>query len=196
VITAISEKHLNKDYTTGRITTKQGFTYGKFEIRAALPKGKMLRPAIFMVPVTRSPDWARSGGIVIMTNIQNQNLGSGFHRNVPPIYSGQEFTTNATLNEFHTYSIEWNKFQMKWFFDDINHLTLSIDDISGTIYTERGQPFDQPFRLSIQLGVGSFFFKNQTLTEEDAKHWESPHLIIDYVRIYSGVNQNKPFLMD
>jgi len=206
-ITAIYEKHLNKDYTSGKIITKQGFTYGRFEIRAALPKGKMLRPAIFMIPVTSSPDRARNGQIDIMANIQNQNLASGFHRNVPPIYSGQEFTTNATLNEFHTYSIEWNKLAIRWFFDDINHLTLSIDEISGTIYTKRGQPFDQPFRLVIHLGVGSFFFKLQILTEEDVKNWESPRLIIDYVRIYSLVNQNnvnqtevnqteKPLIMD
>jgi len=202
VITAISQKHLNKDYTSGKIITKQGFTYGRFEIRAALPKGKMLRPEILMIPVISSPDWARNGLIEIMTNNQSKNLGSGFHRDVPPVHSSQEFTTSANLNEFHTYSIEWNKLAIRWFFDDINHFTLSIDDISGTIYTKSGQPFDQPFRLVIQLGVGSFFFKDQILTEEDVKHWESPRLIVDYVRIYSGINQNginqneKPFLMD
>ena len=42
VLTAIREKYLNKYYTSSVITTKQSFTYGKFEMRAALPKGKML----------------------------------------------------------------------------------------------------------------------------------------------------------
>jgi beta-glucanase (GH16 family) len=47
-ITVIREKHLNKEYTSAKITTREGFTYGRFEIRAALPKGKMLRPAFFI----------------------------------------------------------------------------------------------------------------------------------------------------
>jgi beta-glucanase (GH16 family) len=50
VIIPLKEKYLNKEYTSARITTKEGFTYGKFEIRAALPNGKMLRPAFFMIP--------------------------------------------------------------------------------------------------------------------------------------------------
>jgi beta-glucanase (GH16 family) len=64
---------LNKEFTSAKIVTKQAFTYGRFEIRAALPKGKLLRSAIFMISEPYS-EWARNGQIDIMTNVQNKKL--------------------------------------------------------------------------------------------------------------------------
>jgi len=168
VIKAIHEKYLNKEYTSAKIITKNEFTYGRFEIRAALPVGKMLRPAIFMIPVTFT-EWARNGQIDVMTNNQNTKLGAALHYGVPHVYDSyksDEFSTDSNLNHFHTYSIEWNEYEFKWFFDDINHLTIGIDRNLGSIYTRNGQPFDQPFRLLIHLGVGPLnqnFFSDLSL---------------------------------
>jgi beta-glucanase (GH16 family) len=108
-ITVIREKHSNKEYTSAKITTKEGFTYGRFEIRAALPKGKMLRPAFFMIPMNTCC-WAKNGQIDIMTNIQDKKLGAGIHYSQdPPVYkynTNGDFSTLSNLNDFHTYSIE------------------------------------------------------------------------------------------
>jgi beta-glucanase (GH16 family) len=192
-IKAIHEKYLNKEFTSAKITTKNGFTYGRFEIRAALPVGKMLRPAIFMIPVTLS-GWPRNGQIDIMANNQSTKLGAGLHYGVSHVYDSyksDEFSTDSNLNHFHTYSIEWSESEFKWFFDDMNHLTIDINRNLGSDYTRNGQPFDQPFRLLIHLGVGpmnQIFFPNQSLTAEDAKKWKVPFLMIDYVRIYNWDN--------
>jgi beta-glucanase (GH16 family) len=41
IITAIPEDYENKSYTSGRVRLKtDGFKYGKYVIRARLPKGK------------------------------------------------------------------------------------------------------------------------------------------------------------
>ena len=82
VIAVIKEKYLNKEYTSAKINTRESFTYGRFEIRAALPKGKMLRPAILMIPEKPS-DWARNGQIDVMTNNQTSILWAGIHYGVP-----------------------------------------------------------------------------------------------------------------
>ncbi len=39
VMTAIKEKYLNRDFTSGWIQTKNYFSYGKLEIKAAMPRG-------------------------------------------------------------------------------------------------------------------------------------------------------------
>jgi hypothetical protein len=195
-ITVIREKHLNKEYTSSKITTREGFTYGRFEIRAALPKGKMLRPAILMIPKEYN-DWAINGQIDIMTNTQNNKLGAGIHYSIDPVqYESNrigDFSTLSNLNDFHTYSIEWSESEIKWFFDEINHLTININQTLSSQYSRVGEPFDKSFKLAIDVGVGgengeNIFFPNQNLTLEDVINWKCSLLIIDYVRIYKWEN--------
>ncbi len=194
-ITVIHEKYLNKEYTSAKITTREWFTYGRFEIRAALPKGKMLRPAFFM-PAEKYEGWAKNGQIDIMTNIQDNKLGAGIHYGIPAKYeynTSGDFSTLSNLNDFHTYSIEWNESEIKWFFDDINHLTININRRLGPLYAQNGEPFDKRFRLLIHLGVGggdgnNWFFPNEFLSLEDVINWKCSLLIIDYVRIYKWKN--------
>jgi beta-glucanase (GH16 family) len=195
-ITAIRENYSNKEYTSAKITTKEGFTYGRFEIRAALPKGKMLRPAFFMPPEIFD-GWAKNGQINIMDNIQDNKLGAGIHHSWNPAKyeynTSCDFSTLSNLNDFHTYSIEWNKSEIKWFFDDINHLTININRILSSSYSRVGEPFDKRFKLQINLGIGGYiddyvFFPNQTLSLEDVINWKCSLLIIDYVRIYKWEN--------
>jgi hypothetical protein len=145
-----------------------------------------------MISATPS-EWARNGQIDVMTYLQNNKLQSGLHYNVKPSYTydtfkAGEYSINSNLNDFHTYSIEWDKFEIKWFFDQTQTLAKNINRTLGSIYSRDGQPFDQKFRLLIDLGVGPFkkhFFPNSTSFREDVKKWNCSLFIIDYVRIYS-----------
>jgi hypothetical protein len=127
-----------------------------------------------------------------MTNIQDNKLGAGIHYSNPEQYESNrsgDFSTLSNLNDFHTYSIEWNESEIKWFFDDINRLTININRSLSSLYSGVGQPFDKRFRLLIHLGVGggdgsNVFFPNQILSLEDVINWKCSLLIIDYVRIY------------
>jgi hypothetical protein len=194
-ITAIRENYSNKEYTSAKITTREGFTYGRFEIRAALPKGKMLRPAFFM-QAEIFDGWAKNGQIDIMTNTQNNILAAGIHYGIPAKYeynASGDFSTLSNLNDFHTYGIEWNESEIKWFFDDINRLTININRSLSSSYSRVGEPFDKRFRLLIHLGVGggdsnNLFFPNEFLSLEDVINWKCSLLIIDYVRIYKWEN--------
>jgi beta-glucanase (GH16 family) len=193
-ITAIYEKYCNKDFTSAKITTKQNFTYGRFEIRAALPKGKMLRPIITFIPATYL-EWARNGQIDVMDYFQNNELRAGLHYNVKPSYTNEAegYLTNSNLNDFHTYSIEWDKFEIKWFFDENKFLTKNISRNLGSIYSRDGQPFDQSFRLLITLGIGPFgenFFPIPIISVlNDVMDWKCSLFIIDYVRTYKWVDR-------
>src|SRR6266487_811527 len=67
-IKARPESYKNHDYTSGRVRMDtEGFKYGRYVIRAKLPKGKHLWPAIWMMPTHEVfGEWAASGEIDIM----------------------------------------------------------------------------------------------------------------------------------
>jgi beta-glucanase (GH16 family) len=54
IIHANVEAYNGKNFTSARITSKNAWTYGRFEARAKLPKGKMLWPAIWLLPQNNS----------------------------------------------------------------------------------------------------------------------------------------------
>jgi hypothetical protein len=150
-----------------------------------------------MISTTRS-EWAKNGQIDVMTYLQNNKLQSGLHYNVKPYFydtfKASGYSTNSNLNDFHTYSIEWNEFEIKWFFDQINTLTININRTLGSSYSRLGEPFDRPFRLLIDLGVGPFtkhFFSYSTSFLEDVMEWKCSLFIIDYIRIYKRIDGNE-----
>ena len=183
-----TQKYLNKDFTSAMITTKEGFTFGKFEIRAALPKGKMLRPAIYFIPTVKTGGWPSDGQIDLMTNIQTQSLGSGFHS--VRGYAGDEYKAGPelNLNHFHSYILEWNQTAIIWKLNEIQRLSINLTKYFANI----DNPFINPFKIVITLGVGGQFFSGQdSLSEEDISDWPCSLLVLDYVRIYDWIEGNK-----
>ena len=54
-------------FTSGRIHTKHAWAYGKFEVKARMPKGKQIWPAIWLFPRdSKYGMWAASGEIDIL----------------------------------------------------------------------------------------------------------------------------------
>ncbi|HSU80627.1 MAG TPA: family 16 glycosylhydrolase, partial [Candidatus Angelobacter sp.] len=70
VIQAQKENYQGSDYTSAKLTTegKGDWTYGRYEIRAKLPKGQGMWPAIWMMPTDYNlySAWPASGEIDIM----------------------------------------------------------------------------------------------------------------------------------
>jgi hypothetical protein len=151
----------------------------------------MLAPVILFIPATHSK-WAINGQIDVMTYYQNKELRAGLHYNVPAINETDGYLTNLNLNDFHTYSIEWDKFEIKWFFDEINILTKNINRNFGSIYSRDGQPFNESFRLFISLSIESSAADSNTnpvSVLDDVMDWKCSLFIIDYVRIYKWVDR-------
>ena len=134
-IAAVPETHkyLDKDFTSALITTREGFTFGKFEIRAALPKGKKLRPAIYLVPAIKNKGWPFDGQIDVMTNKQTQSLGNGIHSTL--LYYGDEYKAGPelNLNHFHSYILEWNRTTIIWKLDEIQRLSINLTEYFANI---------------------------------------------------------------
>lgn len=129
---------------SARIRTAESFTfkYGKVEVRAKLPRGDWLWPAIWMLP--RYQDygmWPASGEIDIMESRGNAPsyppggcdvFGSTLHWG--PGYTEDRWTlTHKTMKpgvdltaDFHTYGLIWNESYIGTYFDKESNTVLSF----------------------------------------------------------------------
>ena len=77
VIQGIKENHGKAEYTSGRINTneKSSWKYGRFEIRAKIPKQKGVWPAIWLLSETILIDgWPNCGESDIMEHVNNEDI--------------------------------------------------------------------------------------------------------------------------
>lgn len=190
-ISARKEKFRSSDYTSARLRTvnKGDWTRGRFEIRAKLPAGQGLWPAIWMLPTDwRYGGWPASGEIDILET-QGGELDT-FHTSLhygglPP--ANRTRTRAFTMPElsitrrFHVYALEWYRDEIRWFVD--RELLWKEDDWYSE--KESGQknpfpaPFNRRFHLLINLAVGGTFGGNPSSQTRFPAHLE-----IDYVRVY------------
>lgn len=186
------EKQGSYDYTSARINTQHKFSVcgGRIEVRARCDSGKSLWPAIWMLPEDSAyGGWASSGEIDIM-----EGWGSTPEKICGTIHFGGAWPANTYLtNDFnfsdgdgtqnwHTYSIEWERGEIRWYVDDILYSTQSEWYSEGFSYPA---PFDQNFYVILNLAVGGHFDGIDGIYAEPATFADGEkHFDIDYVRVY------------
>lgn len=167
-------------YTSGRINTqgKKDFTYGRFEIRAKLPEGQGLWPALWMLGSNYlTVGWPRCGEIDMMELLGHEPSVS--HGAVHWNLNGHISRTNSfTLNSgkfssgFHVFSFTWTPNKLSWMVDKQEFFYLTRAEIPDF-------PFDLPQYLICNVAVGG--------------NWPGPpdettvfpqHMIVDYIRVY------------
>ncbi|KAL1717741.1 hypothetical protein EV715DRAFT_253572 [Schizophyllum commune] len=130
---------------SGRINTKgkAEMTYGRVEVRAKLPSGDWLWPAIWMLPVDANGtygDWPVSGEIDIMEargnseeypaqgrNYARSSLNYGPLQSVMNKIYGWYSVKHGTLADgFHTYAFEWDSQFMRFYTDSRLNAMLEI----------------------------------------------------------------------
>lgn len=107
---------------SARIKTDNSFRfrYGRVEIRAKMPRGDWLWPAVWMMPLHNSYGiWPRSGEIDIIEsrgndkiiinggNIGNEQILHTLHYGVWHQSSGTWVNKDDFTKKFHTYKLEW-----------------------------------------------------------------------------------------
>jgi len=192
-----------KDFTSGNVITGHiptgSWLRGRFEVRAKLPNGRHLWPAIWMLPTESTyGGWAASGEIDIMEGkgqfprsiSGTLHHGAAWPNNMWTSSGDVDFLTDFS-EEFHTFALEWETDSMKWFVDDINFYTLNTsrwwnNSPQNNPYSAPGQPWDQKFHLLLNLAVGGNFFDGlPPLTDQDVSNWVSSELRIDFVRVFA-----------
>jgi beta-glucanase (GH16 family) len=185
-----------------------GFKYGKYVIRARLPKGKHLWPAIWMLPTKDVyGTWAASGEIVIMeyrgqntSIIEGQlHFGGKWPNNRYEGSGPKDFKLDFS-QDFHEFSIEWDSNEIRWYVDSNQYHSQTL---KRSFWSGKGEdpynnsfqkPFDQPFQFVLNVAVGGSFFpvdKYGVLTLEEAKNWPKPTLEIDFIKVYHNNSNQK-----
>ncbi|HQK69879.1 MAG TPA: family 16 glycosylhydrolase [Bacteroidales bacterium] len=167
-------------YTSGRITTKgkKEFTNGKVEIRAMLPEGKGLWPALWMLGANfSSVGWPTCGEIDIMESLGHAPSTSygALHWNL----NGHTYVT-GTYNlpsgkfstEFHVFSLVWTPTRIRWFVDGNQFFSKTREEIKGF-------PIRLPMFFIFNVAVGGTWPGNPDQTTTFPQH-----MIVDYIRVY------------
>lgn len=168
-------------YHSARITTanKVEFQYGTIEVRAKLPVGKGLWPAIWMLGNDiKEVGWPACGEIDIM-----EYVGKAPHEIHTTLHTSASYgnsvntkiTTLPNIEEgFHVYSSHWTEDKIEFFIDGDLVYTFSPD-----VKNDDTWPFNKPFYIILNLAIGGNFggpeIDNTIFPQE---------FIVDYVKIY------------
>jgi len=186
-ITALKTNKENHSYTSARLVTKNkgDWKYGKIEIKAKLPAGRGLWPAIWMLPTDwEYGDWPKSGEIDIMENVgfKPDSVFFSIHTEAFNHVIGTQKTKGIKINNpytsFHVYRIEWNQQKINFLLDD--SLVFSYSN-SGNGYKE--WPFDKRFYLILNIAVGGDWGGQHGV--DDTIFPSS--MLVDYVRVYQRI---------
>ena len=185
VITAKAESFGGKEYTSSRLITKgkREFKYGRIDIRAALPKGQGIWPALWMLGgnIDAAP-WPKCGELDIMEMIGGQNREKTVFGTLHWEDNGQHACTcdkpGYTLasgifnDKFHVFSVTWNATEIKWYVDDVLFNTINI--------TPEGlSEFHNEYFFIFNVAVGGNWPGSP-----DGTTVFPQRMIVDYVRVF------------
>ena len=144
VIKTIKEEYRGYHATSAYLTTedKIHFSYGKFEMRARLPEGRKIWPAFWLMG--DDDIWPYCGEIDVVETVGSgeEEDWLGERRSIATFHycnAGQHYelggwadfnilTHVEKLSEkYHTYAIEWEYDQIRWYFDDVLYMTVNIE---------------------------------------------------------------------
>lgn len=170
-------------YTAADLETfgKADWLYGRIEIRAKLPAGKGVWPAIWMLGSNlheKSVGWPKCGEIDIMELVGKQP--GVIYGTMHYFANGKSTSQGGNVNiahpesDFHVYSAEWTPDHIDIFCDDQKYFSFDVSKADNA-----GQnPFHKPQFLILNLALGG--------------NWGGPiddsifpqRMTVDYVRVY------------
>ena len=172
--------------TSAYLTTEGHYymSYGKVEMRAKLPTGYWIWPALWMMGVNGA--WPQCGEIDIMELVGGDKEDSKLYGTLhwTPDYAdgAKEFVkgveiynkNNVSLGDaYHTYGLEWEKDQLRIYFDGMQYVSMNLNTDAM-----RWGYGDNPHYLILNTsirGPGNNQLYPETADESD--------FYIDYIRV-------------
>jgi len=186
IITAlkVDENTQVGSYTSARIVTraKKEFQYGRMEIRAKLPSGRGIWPAIWMLGSNFSTaGWPACGEMDIMEYVGYEPntvyatvhtpAGSGANAN------GSSMSLTSCEEDFHNYGLLWTPDKLTFYVDSIDNI---VHTYAPSVKTLQNWPFDQAAFFILNMAVGGNWGGVQGIDNSIFPQ----SMEIDYVRVY------------
>ena len=193
VIEARKEEYNNRQYTSGRINSreKRYFKYGKIEARIWMPAGGGTWPAFWtMGNDYRNSGWPKCGEIDIMEHIGNQPRMVSFavHTSDKNGTKGNNWNARINMdgleNAWHTFGIEWKEED----FNGMDRIYFTVDGEEKSMLQENAEhvdenaywPFNKEHFIILNLALGGSMGGNI-----DDSIFDSPVIMkVDWVRVY------------
>jgi beta-glucanase (GH16 family) len=181
VIEARKESYNGSDYTSARMITAglKEFQYGRVDIRAKLPEGKGIWPALWMLGSDFwTTGWPGCGEIDIMEIIGSEpsRLHGTVHWDNGGSYASYgnhtDLSSGKFSDEFHVFSIIWDEEQIRWLLDDVQ---FNVVDTRPSGLSE----FHQPYFFLFNVAVGGNwpgYPDNTTVFPQ--------RMMVDYIRVF------------
>ncbi len=202
IIEAHKEDYDDARYTSGRIHTegKGDFLYGRFEVRAKLPRGKGSWAAIWMLPsdpyrysTTCEPGedwqgsetcdaWPNSGEIDIMEHVGYQmgHVHGTVHNEAYYWLKWEQRKGRILLDdvdeEFRVYALEWTPERIDIFVDDTHYFTYVNEGTGWNAW-----PYDHPYNLILNVAVGGAWGRAGGGIDDSIF---PQRMYVDYARVY------------
>ncbi len=178
------EQNINgSDYSSARMISagKQEYIFGRIDIRAKLPEGQGIWPAIWMLGSNFwTSGWPSCGEIDIMELVGHQPStvhGTAHYgqQGQPSMHHGNGYglVDGKFSDEFHVFSLIWQNNSIKWYVDDNEFFTLNDSNVNG-IY-----PFNQEFFFIMNIAVGGNWPGSPDATTIFPQKME-----VDYIRVF------------
>ena len=185
-IRAQKEDYKGSKYTSARMLTKGkfAFKYGTVEARIALPTGKGIWPAFWMLGENfDTVGWPACGEIDIIEAVNSESIVYGTNHWA----NGSEYATygNNTGNyrnqkhelditQFHTYKFTWDEKYIRMFVDDFMYHEILIENSTGDT-----EEFHKPFFFLLNVAVAG----NWPGFEVDDTQFPN-EMLVDYIRVF------------
>lgn len=187
----IIEAHkTDEGYSSARLVTrgKAAWKYGRMEIRAKLPRGRGVWPAIWMLPQSWAHGgWPRSGEIDIMEHVGFNPLNvfatvhTEAYNHLHGTQRGDSIRVADAADAFHVYGINWFEDKIEFFVDEKLYFTFPRYSRDPAAW-----PFDQEFYLLLNLAVGGNWGGKYGVSENI---WPQ-RMEVDYVRVYQSTKKS------
>jgi beta-glucanase (GH16 family) len=180
----VNEDKMQGSYTSTRMISwgKKEFTYGRIEVRAKLPSGTGIWPAIWMLGANLGQvGWPACGEIDIMEYVgyQPDVVHSTVHTSAG--YAGDGSGSSKSLptceEEFHIYGLLWTQESMTFYIDSPDNV---VHVYAPAEKNASNWPFDKPHFFILNVAVGGNWGGAQGIDNTIFPQ----SMEVDYVRVY------------
>lgn len=174
-------------YTSACLVTSgiASWTYGRIEVRAKLPHGKGVWPAIWTLGANIGSDilnhktpWPICGEIDIMEFVgkEPEYVHANIHYGPDGVHKCEpgKLATDNPWDDFHLYAMEWDEQKIDFYFDDNKYHSADLD-LAGK---GADNAFRKPHYLLINLALGGGWGGEI----DDAIFPQQ--FLVEYVRVY------------
>ncbi|WP_447724079.1 glycoside hydrolase family 16 protein [Sphingomonas koreensis] len=169
-------------YTSAKLVTRQRYGYGFYEIRAKLPCGRGMWPAIWMLPTDGK--WPDGGEIDIMemvgwdANVIHATVHSSAFYHVRGTQRGAQAKLPTACTQYHNYQLDWRPGSITIGIDGRGHMQVKDDQPGGAA----AWPFTRSYELILNLAVGGDWGGQKGVDDAALPQ----RMQVDYVRYWAA----------